>query len=96
MVKEVSLITIDPAEAGDFERVYREVAPVIRRQSGCLHDELLRVVESDREYFLVIHWEEVASHQAFIDSPDFELVKGSWGPFQKKVVVRHCSLIDRA
>ena len=93
MVKEVSLITIDPREAEAFESTYREVAPVLRRQPGYLHDELLRVVESDREYFLIIHWEEISSHKAFVDSPDFKLVDEPWGPFQKQVNVRHCRLI---
>jgi heme-degrading monooxygenase HmoA len=93
MVKEVALISIDPAEAEAFEKTFVEIAPVIRRQPGYIFDELLRVVENQSEYVLIIHWECVKSHKDFIDSKEFPLVSGTWGPFQKEVVVRHCRLI---
>jgi heme-degrading monooxygenase HmoA len=96
MVKEITLITVDPKEAGDFEKTFMEITPVIRRQPGYLYDELLRVVENDCEYMLVIHWESVESHKAFVDSDEFELVAGPWGPFQKKAVVKHCRLITHS
>jgi heme-degrading monooxygenase HmoA len=94
MVKEVSVLTIDPKDAAAFERVFVEVAPVLRRQPGYLHDELLRVVENDFEYVLVIHWESVEAHKAFIGSSDFGLLARPWGPFQKQAVVRHCRPVE--
>jgi heme-degrading monooxygenase HmoA len=96
MVKEVAIISIDPKEAKNFERIYVEVAPVIRRQPGFIHDELLRVVENDSEYALIIQWESVEAHKAFVASKEFPLVSETWGPLQKQVAVRHCRPVSGA
>ncbi|TFG62346.1 MAG: antibiotic biosynthesis monooxygenase [Spirochaetales bacterium] len=93
MIKEIALLTIDPAKSDSFEKTFLEVAPVLRRQPGYLYDEFLRVVENDCEYILIVHWENVESHKAFVESDDFKLLAGPWGPFQKEAAVRHCRLI---
>lgn len=81
MVKEICIIKIDPSKAADFEKMYVGVAPVLRRQSGYLADELLHAIERPEEYMLVVHWDEVKSHQAFIDSDDYPLMSGEFGKF---------------
>jgi heme-degrading monooxygenase HmoA len=96
MVKELAIISIDPKDAENFERIYVEIAPVIRRQPGYIYDELLRVVENDSEYALVIHWDSVKSHEDFVASKEFPLLSGTWGPLQKQVAVRHCRLVAGA
>ena len=94
MVKEISVLRIDGTKAEQFEEVYREIAPILRRQSGYQYDELLRVVENPDEYILIIHWKDVESHQRFIDSRDFPLIVDTWGRMQKEAVVRHCVVVD--
>lgn len=94
MIREIAVLTIDPAEAEEFEKTYLEVAPVLRRQPGYIHDELLRVVEHDNEYILIVKWESVQAHKAFIDSDEFALLAEPWGLFQKKAEVRHCRTVS--
>jgi len=89
LIREVSLIIIDPVEAGAFERTYSEVAPILRRQPGYQNDVLMRVVENPAEYLLLIDWDSVESHTNFISSADFPLLAGPWGKFQKQAIVRH-------
>lgn len=89
MVKEIAVMKIDPAKAEDFIRTYHEVAPVLRRQPGFISDELLSIIEDESEYILIVHWEKAEDHTAFIQSADFSLLSGPWGPMQKEVLVRH-------
>lgn len=89
MVKEVSLLLIDPKEAQAFEDTYREVAPILRRQPGYHGDELLRVLENPAEYVLIIKWARKEDHINFVNSPEFRLLADSWGRFQKQALVRH-------
>jgi heme-degrading monooxygenase HmoA len=89
MVKEVSLLLIDPRQAQAFEDTYRQVAPVLRRQPGYHGDELLRVLENPAEYLLIIRWDRKEDHLNFVNSPEFRLLADPWGPFQKQAVVRH-------
>jgi heme-degrading monooxygenase HmoA len=91
MVREVSIIKIDPKEEQEFVSVYEEVAPILRRQPGYHADELLKVIENEDEYILTILWDSVEAHTNFVNSVDFSLLAEPWGPFQKKVVVRHCT-----
>jgi len=96
MIKEIAVISIDPAEAEAFEKTYLEVAPVLRRQPGYLYDELLRADENDREYILIVHWDTVQDHKDFMASKDFALLADPWGPFQKKVELRHGRIVAQA
>ena len=89
MVNEIAVITILPEEEQDFIETYRKVAPVIRRQPGYYSDKLMKVAENDNEYILSIIWDSVESHINFTKTEDFKLVADPWGPFQKKVTVRH-------
>jgi heme-degrading monooxygenase HmoA len=89
MVKEVAILEIDEKDQEEFERIYEEIAPIIRRQPGYHQDELLNVVENPAEYILIIKWTDVEAHQAFIDSADFPELVEKWGRLQKKATVRH-------
>ena len=93
MVKEIAVIRIDPAEAGNFIRTYHAVAPILRRQPGFVSDELLSVVEDEREYILIVQWERVEDHSNFVKSADFKLLADPWGPMQKEVTVRHAEIV---
>jgi heme-degrading monooxygenase HmoA len=89
MIKEVSVLTIDPETAEEFERIYKEIAPVLRRQPGYGGDELLKVVENSNEYILIIQWESVEAHTRFIEAEDFAVFAERWGPLQQQALVRH-------
>jgi len=89
MVKEISLLVIEPKEARAFEDTYRQVAPILRRQPGYRGDELLRVLENPAEYVLIVEWERAEDHAGFVRSADFRLLADPWGPFQKQAIVRH-------
>jgi heme-degrading monooxygenase HmoA len=94
MVKEIALIVIDPKEAREFEQTYVEVAPVLRRQPGYRSDELLRVLENEAEYVLIVEWDGAEDHENFVKSEDFHLLADPWGPFQKEIAIRHGSVVS--
>jgi quinol monooxygenase YgiN len=73
MITEIASITIDPANAADFEdSVARASREVHAQAHGCRAMRLERVVGSPSEYRLFVDWDSVSDHRdTFRKSPLF-------------------------
>lgn len=81
MVTEVAILKIDQNKAKDFEKMYAEVVPVLRRQSGYISDKLMHANERPEEYILAVEWENIDSHQRFIDSSEYSQMSDPFGKY---------------
>jgi len=76
MVTEIAYITIDPANAAQFEAAVAAAAPVFRAAEGCRGMRLERVVEDAAQYRLSVDWDSVAHHALagpfFVGAPRVE------------------------
>jgi heme-degrading monooxygenase HmoA len=65
-----------PSEAAEAEKDWREeCAPLMKRQPGCLSEELLRCTEAAGEYISYSEWADAASIDAYLKSADHQEIK---------------------
>ncbi len=82
MVTEIALLTINPAQAADFEAAVAKAAPHFRVAKGCTGMALERVIENPSQYRLVVQWETLENHtRDFRESEDFKAWRALAGPF---------------
>jgi heme-degrading monooxygenase HmoA len=82
MITEISLMKIDPEKSDMFEKMAAEITPkTLRKQKGYRSDKLFHSIEHPEEYILVIEWESVEAHKAFINSKDYPLMSDPFGKF---------------
>jgi heme-degrading monooxygenase HmoA len=89
MITEIAILSIDPADAENFEKTYYDVAPILREQSGYLGDRLMRAIERTEEYILTVEWGSVADHERFIGSPEYPDLDGALGKYVKEGSFAH-------
>jgi len=82
MITEIALMKIDPKTSDMFEKMAVDVTPkTLRKQKGYISDKLFHSIEHPEDYVLVVEWESVEAHQAFIKSKDYPLMADSFGKF---------------
>lgn len=81
MVTEIAILKIDPTQAAAFEETHHQVIGVLRRQPGYHKDTLVKAHEVPGQYILMVEWDSIAAHQAFIDSTDYPEMSGPYGNF---------------
>jgi heme-degrading monooxygenase HmoA len=82
MITEISLMKIDPEKSDAFEKMAAEITPTtLRKQKGYISDKLFRAIEHPEDYVLVVEWESVEAHKAFIKSEDYALMADPFGKF---------------
>ena len=65
-------LPVKPGDEEAFEKAMSETGlDVLRAAPGCQGAELRRGVETPGTYLLLVHWDEVASHTAFTQQPEF-------------------------
>jgi heme-degrading monooxygenase HmoA len=65
-----------PSEAAEAEKDWREeCGPLMKRQPGCISEELLRCTESAGEYISYSEWTDTASIDAYLRSADHQEIK---------------------
>lgn len=73
MIVELTNLKVDPRNAEDFERAWREAEPTLMRQPGYIKHRLGRYVEAPSAYVLEVEWDTLEAHtQHFANSPDFQ------------------------
>jgi len=82
MIREVAVLTIDPAASADFEAAVVEAKPLFEASEDCLSFNLERVIEEPGRYRLVVGWTSVAAHMdRFRESDNFQKWRDLAGPF---------------
>ncbi|MCU0488197.1 MAG: antibiotic biosynthesis monooxygenase [Anaerolineales bacterium] len=94
MVTEIAILKIDPAHTAAFEATHRQVIGVLRRQPGYQKDTLVKAHEVPGQYVLMVEWESIAAHQAFIDSPDYPEMSGPYGKFVQDSSFAHYTTLS--
>lgn len=84
MIFEIATLTIDPAQAQDFEAAVAKARPLFDADDGCLSFALERVIETPGSYRLVVGWTSVAAHmETFRETENFQKWRALAGPFFK-------------
>ncbi|PQO22070.1 antibiotic biosynthesis monooxygenase [Rhodobacteraceae bacterium WD3A24] len=82
MIREVAVLTIDPAESVRFEAAVAEAKPLFEASEECMSFALERVIEEPGRYRLVVGWTSVAAHMdRFRESESFQKWRDLAGPF---------------
>lgn len=82
MIREIALITIDPAKAGAFEAAVASARPHFEAARGFVDFALERSIEHPERYRLVVGWESVDAHMVdFRASPGFQAWRSLASPF---------------
>ncbi|KAA9005540.1 putative quinol monooxygenase [Histidinibacterium aquaticum] len=82
MIREVAILTIDPARATEFEGAVAEARPYFESSEDCLFFTLERVIETPGSYRLVVGWTSVEAHiERFRASAEFQKWRDLAGPF---------------
>jgi heme-degrading monooxygenase HmoA len=90
MIREVAILTIDPANATEFEAAVTQARPIFIGFKGCHDMHVERVIENPGSYRLVVLWESLETHtevfrnaQAF---QDWRALAGPWFTVPPQVV----------
>ena len=82
MITEIATLTIDPAQAADFEAAVAAAAPHFKSAEGCHGMSLEKVIETPGVYTLRVLWETVDHHMiTFRASENFQKWRALAGPF---------------
>lgn len=96
MITEHALLTIAGGRELEFERAFAQARPLIEKMPGFIELFLLRGLENESTYLLLVDWKTVADHEiGFRQSPEYEqwkeLLHGFYQPFP---TVEHFREID--
>ena len=72
MVEEISLIVLIEVQAGKSKEqinAYKELAPIVLAEAGCLQYELKRVKNTDTEFVLMEKWASEKALMAHEEAP---------------------------
>lgn len=82
MIHELATLTIDPAQALDFEAAVDAARPHFEAAKGFVSFALHRSIENPARYDLVVGWESVEAHMVdFRESEGFQKWRALAGPF---------------
>ena len=93
MVTEVFVFKINPEKDAEFEQMYADAAPVLRRQPGYQSDRLMRAIERPEEYILAVEWDSMEAHLAFTKAEDYPEIDGPFSGFVKEGILAHYNTI---
>src|SRR6266581_1742994 len=72
MVLEAVPLHIRPGQSSDFESAFKQAQPIIASMQGYISHELLRCVEMQDQYLLLVRWRTIEDHTVgFRTHPDF-------------------------
>ncbi len=72
MIFRIVKMAIAPGKEKDFEAIFKEVVPHIRRFPGCREVRLLRAAGPDNVYFTLSIWDSEAALDSYRSSALFQ------------------------
>jgi heme oxygenase (mycobilin-producing) len=79
-VVKINALSVPAQAASELERRFAERAGAVEGSAGFLGFQLLRPVRGEDRYFVVTHWEDDASYEAWRDGSGRAAHKGEQGP----------------
>jgi quinol monooxygenase YgiN len=80
-VWEVARLAVAEGTEDDFESTVRSHVPLLRDAEGCLDVRLLRAVDQEGTFLLLLQWLSVDHHIEYTKTEDFAEFVGAVGPF---------------
>ncbi len=72
MILESAVLKVRPGQQGEFEQSFREAEAIIAGMPGYLGHELLKCIEADSQYLLLVRWRKLEDHtEGFRGSPEY-------------------------
>jgi heme-degrading monooxygenase HmoA len=62
MITEIAILKIKRDSEKLFEKKFKEASQIISNRKGYLHHELLKCMEEERKYLLIVRWEKIEDH----------------------------------
>lgn len=73
MVLESAVLDVKPGRASEFEASFREAQAIIASMPGYRGHELLRCLETESRYLLLVRWDTLEHHtKGFRGSPEYQ------------------------
>jgi heme-degrading monooxygenase HmoA len=73
MITEHALLAVKPGLEAEFEVAFAKARPIIASMPGYFELSLLRGIESESSYLLLVGWESVEHHEVgFRQSPQYQ------------------------
>lgn len=73
MILEVAVLNILPGESQQFEGAFAKAQKIIAQMPGYISHELLRCLEVEDRYILLVRWQTIADHEVgFRQSPHYQ------------------------
>ncbi|HZZ49105.1 MAG TPA: antibiotic biosynthesis monooxygenase [Pseudonocardia sp.] len=93
-VVKINAISVPEGAGPELERRFAHRLHAVDGQPGFISFELLRPVSGDERYFVLTHWEDEASFQAWRDGPAVEAHAGERNPGGQKPVATGATLLE--
>lgn len=91
MVLEVAILNVRPGECNAFEQAFDKAKSIIRASPGYISHELMKCIEQENQYILLVRWETIEDHEiGFRQSDAKRLLHHFYDPFP--VVEHYASL----
>jgi heme-degrading monooxygenase HmoA len=73
MILEAAMLQVRPRQSHAFESAFGEAQAIISSMPGYRSHELLRCLEREGQYLLLVRWDTVAAHEeGFRKSPQYQ------------------------
>lgn len=81
-VWEVVQLTVAQGSEDEFESVFRSQLPILEEADGCLDLQLLRAVDQEGVFLLLVLWQSMEHHtDVFVKTEEFAKFSTAVGPF---------------
>ena len=80
MITEIAILKIKRDSEKLFEKKFKEASQIISKMNGYLNHELLKCIEEERKYLLIVRWEKIEDHtNGFRNSEEYKKLMNSYG-----------------
>lgn len=63
MILEQAILNIKPGQSDVFEETFKEAQKIISSKKGYIHHDVLKCIEEENKYLLLVEWETLEDHE---------------------------------
>ncbi|MDX1958270.1 MAG: antibiotic biosynthesis monooxygenase [Leptospiraceae bacterium] len=73
MITEIAILNINHLGSKSFEESFKKAEKIISKMNGYISHRLLKCIEEDLKYLLIVHWEKLEDHtEGFRNSEEYK------------------------